>query len=68
MTTCIVNNFIRGQFDSQDFSFPKLNNIHNLPNQGGNAPETAFDDRDKFKAFFSSPGDRVEWQENVLKT
>lgn len=36
----------------------------NLPRQGGNAQQDAFNIRENFKVFFNSPSGEVPWQQN----
>jgi len=38
------------------------NNVTKIPNQGGSAHQSAFEVRDKFKQFFTSPSGSVPWK------
>ena len=62
MTTCILHNFIRDSNNNvQDHTIDKNTDtqLQNLPQQGGNASNTAF------KEFFMTENGRVEWQDTI---
>lgn len=63
--TCLLHNFIRddnlADFKGND-SQHSQNNLINMHGQGGNAPQAAFNVREKFKAFFNSPAGALPWE------
>ncbi|KAL4103832.1 hypothetical protein QTP88_019167 [Uroleucon formosanum] len=57
-TTCILHNFIKSDNENQfvsSMSEQLPRHITNIPNQGGSAPQVAFEVREKFKQFFNLP-------------
>lgn len=63
-TTCILHNFIKSDNDNQfasSVSEQLPRHITNISNQGGSAPQVAFEVREKFKQFFNSPAGQIHW-------
>lgn len=63
-TTCILHNFIKSGNENQfvsSMSEQLPRHITNIPNQGGSAPQVAFEVREKFKQFFNSPAGQIDW-------
>jgi hypothetical protein len=63
--TCILHNYPRDQDVGVSYKESSKNvrsSLTKIPNQGGNAHQSAFEVRDKFKQFFNSPSGSVSWQ------
>jgi len=64
--TCILHNYLTDQgvglSDMGSSANVRRSNLTKIQKQGESAHQSAFEVRDKFKQFFSSPSGSVPWQ------
>lgn len=72
LATCVLHNFIkinegRITYNREENNNPTVDHtLQNIPTQGGNASQPAFQVRELFKEFFNSTAGSVSWQDDVV--
>lgn len=57
LSTCVLHNYIKKtgiDYEQNEVEFTTSTNLSSIPRQGGNAVETSFQIRDKFRSIYSS--------------
>jgi hypothetical protein len=63
--TCILHNYLRDKgvgLSDMESSANVRSTLTKIPNQGGSAHQSAFEERNRFKQLFNSPPGCVPWQ------